>query len=187
MTAKHTIQTKRVYEDPAPDDGHRVLVDRLWPRGVSKERAHLDAWLRDLAPSTELRRWFGHDPERWAEFQKRYHKELATPERQAALQTLADFAAEGSLTLLYAARDTEHNEALVLAGVLSKRGHKPPAKSAARHRDSAPPIGRGARAAPRPIGGASAHRASASSPHRAVSRAMRSALARWRSSARLIW
>jgi uncharacterized protein YeaO (DUF488 family) len=120
MTTAHEIRIKRVYEVPAADDGRRVLVDRLWPRGLSKERAHLDEWLRDLAPSTELRRWFGHDPSRWAEFTARYREELAAPERQTALETLAQFATEGPLTLLYAARDTEHNEARVIAELLGR-------------------------------------------------------------------
>jgi len=120
MTTTHEIRIKRVYEVPAADDGRRVLVDRLWPRGLSKERAHLDEWLRDLAPSTELRRWFGHDPSRWAEFTARYREELAAPERQTALETLAHFASEGPLTLLYAARDTEHNEARVIAELLGR-------------------------------------------------------------------
>jgi uncharacterized protein YeaO (DUF488 family) len=121
------IRTRRVYEAPTPDDGRRILVDRLWPRGLSKERAHLEAWLRDLAPSTALRRWFGHDPERWEEFQRRYQEELAAPEQQAALDTLIQLAAEGPLTLLYAARDTAHNEALVIAEVLARApatGHR---------------------------------------------------------------
>lgn len=120
MTTRHEIRTKRVYEPPAADDGRRVLVDRLWPRGVSKARAQLDEWLRDLAPSTELRRWFGHDPNRWEEFTARYREELAAPERQTALETLAQAATEGPLTLLYAARDTEHNEARVIADLLGR-------------------------------------------------------------------
>ena len=120
MTTAHEIRTKRVYEMPAAVDGCRVLVDRLWPRGLSKERAHLDAWLRDLAPSTELRRWFGHDPNRWEEFTARYREELAAAERQTALETLVHVATEGPLTLLYAARDTEHNEARVIAELLGR-------------------------------------------------------------------
>jgi uncharacterized protein YeaO (DUF488 family) len=114
----HEIRAKRVYDAPATGDGRRVLVDRLWPRGVSKERAQLDGWLREIAPSTELRRWFGHDPDRWEEFERRYRQELAAPERQVALTTLAQFVTERPLTLLYAARDTVHNEAVVIAGVL---------------------------------------------------------------------
>lgn len=110
-----TVTVKRIYDPPSPEDGRRFLVDRLWPRGISKERGRLDGWLRDLAPSTELRRWFGHDPAHWQEFQRRYREELAQPERQQALETLRQAAAEGPVTLLYAARDTEHNEAQVLA------------------------------------------------------------------------
>ena len=120
MTRPHAIRIKRVYESPSPDDGRRVLVDRLWPRGLSKERARLDGWLREVAPSTELRRWFGHDPSRWDEFQRRYEQELAAPERREALAALARFAREDTLTLLYGARDTEHNEAQVLARVLAR-------------------------------------------------------------------
>lgn len=120
MTATHAVRIKRVYEVSAADDGHRVLVDRLWPRGLSKERAHLDEWLRDLAPSTALRRWFGHDPNRWEKFTARYREELAAPERQTALETLSRLAAEGPVTLLYAARDTEHNEARVIAELLGR-------------------------------------------------------------------
>jgi uncharacterized protein YeaO (DUF488 family) len=110
-----TVAVKRIYDPPSPEDGRRFLVDRLWPRGVAKERAQLDGWLRELAPSTELRRWFGHDPARWQEFQRRYREELAQPERQQALERLQQAAAQGPVTLLYAARDTEHNEAQVLA------------------------------------------------------------------------
>ncbi|OUI92636.1 uroporphyrin-III methyltransferase [Acetobacter indonesiensis] len=101
-----------MYDDAQPDDGARVLVDRLWPRGISKDRAALTLWLKDVAPSTALRHWFGHDPARWDEFQKRYRAELdANPD---AVQQLLAFARKGKLTLLYGARDTEHNEAVVL-------------------------------------------------------------------------
>ncbi|HLZ73220.1 MAG TPA: DUF488 family protein [Dehalococcoidia bacterium] len=123
MAARQEIRIKRVYEPPAPEDGRRVLVDRLWPRGLSKERARLDAWLRELAPSDELRRWFGHDPGRWQEFSRRYRRELADPVRQAALKELA--AGDLPLTLLYAARDTEHNEAQILKQVLDERRRNP--------------------------------------------------------------
>lgn len=103
---------RRIYDDAQPDDGARVLVDRLWPRGISKDRAALTVWLKDVAPSTALRHWFGHDPARWDEFQKRYRAELdANPD---AVQQLLAFARKGKLTLLYGARDTEHNEAVVL-------------------------------------------------------------------------
>lgn len=106
------VSIKRVYEPPSPDDGQRILVDRLWPRGVSKAKARLDGWMKEVAPSDELRRWFGHKPERWAEFRRRYMKEL---KGNPGLQTLRDLAAEGPVTLLYGARDTDHNEAVVLA------------------------------------------------------------------------
>jgi len=111
-----TIVVKRVYEPPEPDDGARVLVDRLWPRGVSKEHAHLDRWCKDVAPSTELRQWFHHDPDHFAEFERRYRAELAgNPE----VPELAALGAGGDrLTLLYSAHDTEHNQALVLRDVL---------------------------------------------------------------------
>src|SRR5215212_2724787 len=104
------LSLKRVYEPAGDNDGERFLVDRLWPRGVSKAQAKLTNWLKDLAPSTELRRWFGHKPARWSEFQQRYSAELARAEAQALVQTLADKARNGPVTLVYAARDTEHNE-----------------------------------------------------------------------------
>jgi uncharacterized protein YeaO (DUF488 family) len=113
------VRIKRAYEPAAADDGYRVLVDRLWPRGVSKEKAHLDAWMKDIAPSTELRRWFGHDPARWDEFQRRYRAELAEPERSQLVDTLAERATHGPLTLVYGARDTAHNEAVVWCAVVS--------------------------------------------------------------------
>jgi uncharacterized protein YeaO (DUF488 family) len=113
------IQLKRVYEKPSRNDGCRVLVDRLWPRGLTKERAALDVWLKDVAPSTELRRWFGHDPAKWKEFQARYRKELK--EKKDALKLLKQKCQEHTVTLLYGARDEEHNEALVLKQVLDGR------------------------------------------------------------------
>ena len=111
------MRVRRVYEDPLPDDGARVLVDRLWPRGVSKEHAHLTLWLKDIAPSTALRQWFGHDPARWDDFQRRYRAELA--QNPDCVRQILDLAQKGPVTLLYAARDTEHNEAVVLASYLS--------------------------------------------------------------------
>ena len=107
------IRLKRVYEAPAGDDGFRVLVDRLWPRGVSKERAALDLWLKDVGPSDELRRWYGHVPERWPEFQRRYCEELASNEAMAELREVV--REHPVVTLLYGARDSERNEAVVLA------------------------------------------------------------------------
>ena len=115
------VALKRAYEPAAAEDGQRVLVDRLWPRGVTKERLQLDAWLRDLAPSTELRKWFNHDPERWTEFQRRYREELHTSERVALLDDLRARMQVGLVTLVYGARDTEHNAALVLRDVIEER------------------------------------------------------------------
>ncbi len=115
------IRIKRAYEPPDPDDGRRILVERLWPRGVRKEVLKLDAWMKDVAPSDALRRWFGHDPARWAEFSKRYLTELREPEATRAVRELRAFARDGTLTLIYAARDEAHNSALVLRGVLQRR------------------------------------------------------------------
>lgn len=113
------IQLKRVYEKPSRKDGLRVLVDRLWPRGLTKERAAVDLWLKDVAPSTELRQWFGHDPARWKEFQSRYRMELKV--KKDALTLLKQKGKDHTLTLLYGARDEEHNEALVLKKILDGR------------------------------------------------------------------
>lgn len=113
-----TIKLKRVYESPSPDDGLRVLVDRLWPRGLTKERAAVDVWAKDVAPSTELRKWFGHDPAKWKQFQIRYRKEL---QGNDALRSLRQKCEEQTVTLLYGARDEEHNEALVLKKLLERR------------------------------------------------------------------
>jgi len=113
------IQLKRVYEKPSRNDGFRVLVDRLWPRGLTKERAAVTLWLKDLAPSTELRKWFDHDPVRWKQFQIRYRKELR--EKKDGLKLLRQKSKEQTVTLLYGARDEERNEALVLKDVLEGR------------------------------------------------------------------
>ncbi len=112
------IRLKRAYEPAEPADGYRVLIDRLWPRGVSRERAGLDEWEPELAPSTELRRWFGHDPGRFEEFRHRYVEELRRQRQRLA--ALRRRAREGTLTLVYAANDTEHNDAVVLAEVLRR-------------------------------------------------------------------
>ncbi|MDJ0449761.1 DUF488 domain-containing protein [Methylocystis sp. JR02] len=109
---------KRVYEPPEPEDGARVLVDRLWPRGLTKEKAAVDLWAKDVAPSHELRRWFGHAPERWGEFQARYREELESLEAQEQIATLRALARKGRVTLLYGAHDEEMNNAVVLRGVL---------------------------------------------------------------------
>ena len=113
------VRVKRVYDPPEPQDGYRVLVDRLWPRGVSRERAHLDEWARDLAPSDQLRKWFGHAPERFEQFRSRYLEELAGHEEH--LGALRAQAERGPLTLVYAARDERHNDAVVLAELLRGR------------------------------------------------------------------
>lgn len=111
ITERH-LRIKRIYDDPVRSDGYRILVDRVWPRGISKRRAKLDAWLPDLAPSTELRKWFGHDPARWPEFRKRYRSEL---NRKAALiDQIRHRVLDEPVTLLYAARDCLHNQAVVL-------------------------------------------------------------------------
>ncbi|XVQ85455.1 DUF488 domain-containing protein [Microbispora siamensis] len=117
-----SVTVRRVYEDPAPGDGTRVLVDRVWPRGLTKEAAHLDEWVKDVAPSNALRSWYGHVPERFAEFRSRYLAELDDPERQAALDRLRRLMESGPLTLLTATKDVEHSQAAVLAEVLSGPG-----------------------------------------------------------------
>lgn len=111
-----TIRLKRAYEPAASSDGYRVLIDRLWPRGVSREQAKVDAWDRELSPSTRLRKWFAHDPRRFEEFRRRYIEELR--DRRPRLTELRRLARKGTLTLVYSARDTEHNDAVVLAEVL---------------------------------------------------------------------
>ena len=113
------IKVKRVYEPSDPGDGTRFLVDRLWPRGMKKESLHMEAWLKDLAPSDDLRRWFGHDPEKWIEFKDRYFAELNG--KPDAIQPIVETAGRGNVTLLYSAHDTEHNNALALKEYLSKR------------------------------------------------------------------
>jgi uncharacterized protein YeaO (DUF488 family) len=112
------VCARRVYEQAGPSDGKRVLVDRLWPRGLSKERAQLDEWLKAVAPSGELRRWYGHQPEKFAEFRRRYEAELQQPERAEALRHLRAEAESGPVTLLTATRDLEHSEAAVLVQLL---------------------------------------------------------------------
>ncbi|HNQ56452.1 MAG: DUF488 domain-containing protein [Candidatus Desulfobacillus denitrificans] len=109
------IKLKRAYETPAKSDGMRILVDRLWPRGLSKARAAIDHWLKEVAPSNELRQWFGHDPEKWPEFRKRYRAELKD---NPALAELRDLSRKGTVTLVYSAKDELHNQAVVLRQVL---------------------------------------------------------------------
>ncbi|HWI28420.1 MAG TPA: DUF488 family protein [Stellaceae bacterium] len=112
------IRLKRAYVAPSAEDGARILVDRLWPRGLRKSDAAIDRWLKDLAPSTELRRWFGHEPERWPEFQRRYKRELA--KCTGLLDEVRALARQRPVTLLFAARDETHNEAVVLADLLRR-------------------------------------------------------------------
>jgi uncharacterized protein YeaO (DUF488 family) len=114
-----SIKLKRAYEPPAKSYGRRILIDRLWPRGVSKAEAALDGWMKDIAPSTALRQWFGHDPARWRDFRGRYAEEIR--EHPDRLRELRRFAAEGPLTLVYSAHDEAHNDAVVLRAVLLGR------------------------------------------------------------------
>ena len=115
MTGK--LRIKRAYDEPAGADGQRILVDRLWPRGLSKKDARIDRWAKDIAPSEELRRWFGHDPERWTEFRHRYEAELR--ENEAQVNALREQIGTKAATLLFAAKDTEHNNAVVLQDFLA--------------------------------------------------------------------
>jgi len=117
------VRLKRVYEPALASDGYRVLIDRLWPRGVSREKAHLDEWARELAPSAPLRRWFDHDPARFAQFRRRYTDELAV--HATKLGELRERAKSGTLTLVYGARDIEHNDAVVLAEILERPNPQP--------------------------------------------------------------
>lgn len=112
------IRTKRAYDDPGPEDGRRYLVDRYWPRGVSKEELQLEDWLKDVAPSDELREWFDHDPQRWETFKRRYFEELDRGSN--AVRILKDAASEGTVTLVYGARDTHHNNAVALKEYLEE-------------------------------------------------------------------
>jgi uncharacterized protein YeaO (DUF488 family) len=132
MMASGRVRVKRVYDPPSRQDGRRILVDGLWPRGVSRKTARIDEWARDLAPSSRLRQWFGHDPARWPEFQKRYRAELRT--RSDRLAWLAGLARRGRITLVYAARDTDHNNARALQRLIAKRLRR----RAPRGRDTGP-------------------------------------------------
>ncbi len=122
MEKNMAITAKRIYDVPGRTDGIRILVDRLWPRGMKKETARVDEWLREIAPSTELRNWFGHKPERWLEFQKRYRRELQQHPRAELAEHLRSLARRKKVTLLYGARDTEHNQAVALSKYLNKQG-----------------------------------------------------------------
>ncbi|EOL42840.1 DUF488 domain-containing protein [Enterococcus caccae] len=115
------IQIKRAYEETSPTDGYRILVDRLWPRGMSKEKEHLDVWLKTIAPSNELRKWFGHDPTKFAEFKEKYIAELRSADGQKSLQELVKLMKEQpTLTLIYSAKDEKNNNAVVLKEILEK-------------------------------------------------------------------
>lgn len=112
------ISVKRIYEPKSPSDGYRVLVDRLWPRGISKEAAAFDSWMKDIGPSNELRQWFGHDPAKWSDFRKKYRQELKS--KQAMLEELKGLAKKhDTLTLVYGAKDEKHNQAVVIAELLA--------------------------------------------------------------------
>lgn len=115
-----SIRLRRIYDPPEQDEGTRVLVDRVWPRGISKDEAGLDHWFKELAPSTELRKWFGHDPKLWAAFKQKYRKELEDDDKREKLEELAGMAASGTVTLLFGAKDTEHNQAVVLREVVEE-------------------------------------------------------------------
>jgi len=113
------IQAKRAYDPPAKGDGARFLVDRLWPRGIKKEELKIDGWLKEVAPSDDLRKWFDHDPDRWEEFRARYAKEL--DEKPEALDPIREAARQGDITLIFAAKDTEHNNAVALKAYLEEQ------------------------------------------------------------------
>lgn len=113
-----TLSIKRSYEAPAASDGKRILIDRLWPRGLSKEKARIDLWMKEIAPSSNLRKWFGHDPEKWKEFQTRYKKELAA--NSELVDSIRKMAKRETVTLVYSAKDEEHNDAVVLLACLKK-------------------------------------------------------------------
>lgn len=115
------LTTKRVYETPKRSDGVRILVDRLWPRGLKKEDAQIDLWLKDIAPSSDLRKWFNHDPKKWPEFKKRYAKELKGEAEQEAIATIKKEAKKKTVTLLYGSKEEEHNNAIALLHFLLKK------------------------------------------------------------------
>ncbi|MFW0783685.1 DUF488 family protein [Gordonia sp. CPCC 206044] len=119
MSTTPDVRVRRVYAEPEPSDGHRVLVDRLWPRGISKQRAELFAWRKDVAPSTDLRKWYAHDPTKFEEFAARYREELSDSDRAAALDDLQTLAGKGTLTLLTAAKRADISEATVLQAILT--------------------------------------------------------------------
>jgi uncharacterized protein YeaO (DUF488 family) len=120
MAKKATIRLKRAYEEPSKDDGTRILVERLWPRGLSKDRAAIDLWLKEVAPSADLRKWYGHDPAKWEEFRRRYRAELDA--KRKVLDDLKRRLKEGPVTFVFAARDEAHNSALLLREYLESQG-----------------------------------------------------------------
>jgi uncharacterized protein YeaO (DUF488 family) len=114
-----SIRIKRIYDPPSPQDGFRILVDRLWPRGLSKEKAKVDLWLREISPSNELRKWYGHDPEKWGEFKRRYYEEIGS--QQEPLELLLKKAKQGTITLLYGSKEEKLNNAVALKEYLEKK------------------------------------------------------------------
>lgn len=114
------LKVKRAYDKPATDNGTRILVDGLWPRGINKSEAGISEWIKELAPSAELRRWFGHEPGKFPEFRRKYIEELSAPEKASRLKRIAKLAEDKTVTLIYGARDTEHNNAVVLAELIGK-------------------------------------------------------------------
>lgn len=126
------VRLKRAYEPVAPDDGRRLLVERLWPRGLRKEQAHFDDWLKEIAPSDSLRKWFHHDPDRWSEFEQRYARELESEAAHAVIDNLVTLAASETVTLIYSAHDEEHNNAIVLKRMIERRLRRPPRKATRR-------------------------------------------------------
>lgn len=116
------VKIKRVYDPETPEDGKRILIDRLWPRGMKKEEAKVDEWRKEIAPSTELRKWFAHDPDRWQEFKRRYEQELKT--KSEVLELLRKEATKGTVTLLFSAHDPEHNNAVVLKELIGPRARR---------------------------------------------------------------
>jgi uncharacterized protein YeaO (DUF488 family) len=127
MAGEPEVRVRRVYDPPSADDGSRLLVDRLWPRGLAKDAAHVDEWVKAVAPSDELRRWYGHDPAKFAEFRRRYAAELREPNRAQALMRLRDKARQGTITLLTATRDASRSQAAVLAEQLRAAANGPAA------------------------------------------------------------
>ncbi len=115
------LKIKRAYEPRGPADGRRILIDRLWPRGLSKADAHIDIWLKELAPSSALRLWFKHDPQKWDKFREKYLEELSSPEKSRLIDDIAQHARHHDITLVYSARDTEYNDAIVLEEMIEER------------------------------------------------------------------